>query len=242
MSISWENAFVNGKGNNETLEFTADAIINSKIKAIVVGLPRSIANLFLEFPTDHNKEIVANFLDSCVKQENISLNTKRIYLVALAYFAREVNNKDDKKDKKKPLERLTSSDLKTYLDGMQKSQAEDPDQSWISTQRTLGLPLIKFYKWLAYPDLTPQERRMLPRDKWPDVLKNGGIVIHKKKGSRTPIKRKDLWEDDEVAIFLKYCTENPRLRFYHALAYETSARPGELLSLRIGGHKHTTGL
>ena len=70
MSISWENAV----GKNETQQFTADPIVNSKIKTVVIGLPRSISNLFLEFPTDHNKELVANFLDSCIKQENISLN------------------------------------------------------------------------------------------------------------------------------------------------------------------------
>jgi hypothetical protein len=114
MSISWENAVI---GKNETQKFSADPIMNSKIKAVVTGLPRSISNLFLEFPTDDNKELVANFLDSCIKKENISLNTKRVYLVALAYLAREV---------KKPLELITSSDLKTYLNSMQKNLAEDP--------------------------------------------------------------------------------------------------------------------
>jgi hypothetical protein len=85
MSISWENAVV----KDETQEFTADPAKNNKIKAVVTGLPKSISNLFLEFLTDHNKELVANFLDSCIKQENISLNTKRVYLIALAYLARE---------------------------------------------------------------------------------------------------------------------------------------------------------
>ena len=96
-------------------------------------------------------------------------------MIALAYLAREV---------KKPLELVTNSDLKTYLDSMQKSQVEDPDQSWISTQRTLGLPLLKFYKWLAYPDMTPQERKALSRDRYQEVLKN--IVQHTKKGSKSP--------------------------------------------------------
>lgn len=146
MSISWENAVGNVK--NETQEFTADPVINSKIKAVVSGLPRSMSNLFLEFPTDHNKDLVANFLHSCTKQENISINTKRVYLIALAYLAREVKNNN------KSLELVTSSDLKTYLDSMQRSQTEDPDQSWIATQRTMALPLLKFFKWLAYPDLT----------------------------------------------------------------------------------------
>jgi hypothetical protein len=164
MSISWGNAVGNGK--NETQEFTADPIVNSKIKAVVSGLPRSISNLFLEFPTDDNKDLAANFIDSCIKQENISINTKRVYLIALAYLAREV---------KKPLELVTSSDLKAYLGSMQRSQTEDPDQSWISTQRTMALPLLKFFKWLAYPDLTPQERKQLPKDNYPEVLK--GLVI-----------------------------------------------------------------
>jgi integrase len=66
----------------------------------------------------------------------------------------------------------------------------------------------------------------------PAVLK--GVILQRKKGSKTPVKTKDIWNDNDVAIFLKYCTENPRLRFYHALAYETGARPGELLELKIG--------
>jgi integrase len=61
-----------------------------------------------------------------------------------------------------------------------------------------------------------------------------GFVLQTKKGSKTPIKQKDIWDDKDTAIFLKYCTDNPRFRFYHALAYETSARPSELLQLKIG--------
>ena len=35
------------------------------------------------------------------------------------------------------------TDLKTYLgSSMQKNQAEDPDESWINTQRAMGLPVI----------------------------------------------------------------------------------------------------
>jgi integrase len=91
--------------------------------------------------------------------------------------------------------------------------------------------LFKFFKWRAYPKLTPQERSRLPRDKYPEVLQ--GVVLQTKKGSKTPIKQKDIWDDKDTAIFLKYCTDNPRHRFYHALAYQTSARPHELLQLKI---------
>jgi integrase len=91
---------------------------------------------------------------------------------------------------------------------------------------------LKFFKWFAYSDLTPQERKRLPKEQQPPVLR--GLVLQTKKGSKSPVKQKDIWYDKDVAIFLKYCTDNPRLRLYHALAYETSARPGELLQLKIG--------
>jgi hypothetical protein len=40
MAISWEDSV-------KTQEFSANPIINSKIKAVVTGLPKNISNLFL---------------------------------------------------------------------------------------------------------------------------------------------------------------------------------------------------
>jgi integrase len=219
MSITWENTV------NETQEFSADPIINNKIKLAATGLKKSIRDLFLEFPTDKDKELVADFILSCVRQENIAVATNRSYLVALAYLSRALGNK-------KSFEDMVAQDLNNYLDSFQKSRDEDPDQSWIATQRTYGLPLFKFFKWAACRNLTPQERKHLPRDKLPAVLR--GLVFQRKKGSKTPVKTKDIWNNEDTAVFLKYCAENPRLQFYHALAIETSGRPGELLQLKIG--------
>jgi integrase/recombinase XerD len=226
MSIAWENVTT----RQETQQFSADTTINSKIKLAVAGLQPSIQKLILEFPSERDKELVADFLLSRIKQENITVGTKRVYLMALAYLSRHhFKNKIS-------LEAMTARDLSDYLiNSLQKDRAKDPDQSWISTQRTYGRPIQKFFKWLAFPDMTPQERKFLPHDKLPPVLK--GLVLQTKKGSKTPVKAKHIWNDKDVALFLKYCKDNPRLRFYHALAMETSGRPGELLPLKIGDVK-----
>ena len=42
-----------------------------------------------------------------------------------------------------------------------------------------------------------------------------------------------LWTTEEDALFLKYCPDK-RIRLYHIMARETSGRPHELLSLKIG--------
>jgi hypothetical protein len=59
-------------------------------------------------------------------------------------------------------------------------------------------------------------------------------VFVTKKGSKSSIKPQEIWFDEDNAIFLKYCGEDPRLRFYHAVAMDTSGRPHELLQLKIG--------
>jgi site-specific recombinase XerD len=119
--------------------------------------------MFLDFPTDNDKELVADYLAACIKQENIAVKTKRVYIVALAYLCRHLKNKKSLRD-------ITAKDLTSYLDSFQKTQ--DEDRSIMdSTQRTIAVCYMKFFKWLAYPDLVPQERKHLLRDKLPQVIK-----------------------------------------------------------------------
>ncbi len=88
MSITWEE-----NQSIETLEFSSDPTINQKIKSVVSGLQKSTQKLFLEFPTEHDKEQVADFIITGVKQENIEVQTKRISVIALAYLSRYFGNK-----------------------------------------------------------------------------------------------------------------------------------------------------
>ena len=148
MSIAWNEE---ESKEVETLEFSSNPTINHKIKLVVAGLQKGVQKLFLEFATDHDREQVADFILMSIKQENIAPSTRRIFVIALAYLSRYVGNK-------KSFDDMTREDLANYIDSFQKESDKDPDQSWISTQRTLGLPLLKFFKWLAYPKLTPKER------------------------------------------------------------------------------------
>jgi hypothetical protein len=64
MSIAWENTTT-----NETQEFSIDPVINRKIKSAVEGLQPSIQKYFLEFPTEKDKELVADFILFCVQSK-----------------------------------------------------------------------------------------------------------------------------------------------------------------------------
>jgi site-specific recombinase XerD len=252
MSIAWESINNNDRNNNannnstkargqhrryQPIEvFSSDSsskndntyALNQKIKSICKDLLPSIQRLFLEFPTDKDRELVADFLLACIQQENIALATKEAYLKSLFYLSEHFDHKKSFK------EDMTDRDITDYLSSLHKDRALDPDQGWINTHNQRAMVISKFFKWVAYPHLSPEQRRnKLSKDQLPPVLR--GLTFVSKKGSKSSIKARDIWTDEDTAIFLKYCAGwNPRLACFHAMARDTSARPSEILAVKLG--------
>jgi hypothetical protein len=194
-------------------------VLDYKTTVAVEGLPRHLqASVLQEVPQDIQK-VICDFLYDIVNRENVSQNTKTMYVKNLIYLMRATNYK--------PLSEMVREDILSYLHSLRRPPALDPDQKWISTHNNRVVMYQKFFKWLAHPDQPPRERAA------PDIVRD--IPLHKKK-EKTHVKAKDLWTPEEDAIFLKYC-EDPRLQFYHMGALDTSARPHELLKIRIGDVK-----
>jgi hypothetical protein len=105
----------NDNNNNNTYA------LNQKIKSVCKDLLPSIQRLFLEFPTDKDKEMVADFLLACIHQENIALATKEAYLKSLFYLSEHFDHKKSFK------EDMTDRDIADYLRSLHKDRALDPD-------------------------------------------------------------------------------------------------------------------
>jgi integrase/recombinase XerD len=242
MSISWEKEEKQAiatlqirqqqqqhSSPSSSYSFSDNPAIDKKVKAAVQGgLQGNVQRLFSKFPTDEDRELVADFILTCMHQENIAIKTKRVYISSLASLSKYF-------DYKKSFNEMTAKDIAAdYLGSMHRDETVDPDQKWVNTHNTKALCISKFYRWKAYPHLNPQQRKTLPKDQLPPVLRDDGLTFVARKGSRSPVKAKDIWTDQDTALFLKYCTEDKRLACYHSLAIDTSARPDELLQLKIG--------
>jgi hypothetical protein len=124
MSISWENAFVNEK--NETQEFSANPVINKKVKIAVSGLQKTTQRYFVrDIINEKDKELVADFIISSVKQENSKPSTKRVYVVALAYLCRYLANRNDHVS----LDQVTADMLYDYIDSFRPEEAEEKEEA-----------------------------------------------------------------------------------------------------------------
>lgn len=123
---------------------------------------------------------------------------------------------------------MTSEEVITgYLKSLKRPIEADPDQRWINTHNQRAMVISKFFRWLAYPDLRSEERVQKPI---PPAIK--GIKITKRKGPKSSVKTTDLWTWEDDALFLKY-VEDPRIACYHAMSRDTSARPSEMLAIKI---------
>lgn len=149
---------------------------------------------------------------------NSSPNYKKINLNTLTKLTRFHKNKS--------FRNMTREDIVSYLNSLRKSNEIDPLHRWIGTYNLYVTNLVRFFKWLYNPTLEPRQR---PR---PEVLNNIPTLKRKEVSIYKP---SDLWTVEDDLIFLKWCP-NKRDRCYHAISSDLSARPHEILDLKINVH------
>lgn len=81
----------------------------------------------------------------------------------------------------------------------------------------------RFFKWLFLPNLEPEQR---PK---PQIIKNIPNLKRKEISIYIP---SDLWTLEDDLLFLKW-SPNKRDRCYHAISHDLSARPHEILGLKL---------
>ena len=123
----------------------------------------------------------------------------------------------------KLLTEITRENIIAYLNSLKKSEEIDPLHKWIGTYNSRLRNLLRFFKWLYSPTLAHHQR---PR---PKILLNVSQLRRKETSIYKPT---DLWTFEDDLVFLKWCP-NKRDRCYHAISRDLSARPHEILNLKI---------
>ena len=123
----------------------------------------------------------------------------------------------------KPFKEVTRNDIINFLDSLRKTETQDPLHKWIGTYNVYRMYLFRFFKWLHSPSLEPSKR---PN---PSVIENIPLLKRKEKSIYKP---SDLWTRQDDLLFLRYCPSK-RDKCYHAISRDLSARPNEILKLKI---------
>ena len=183
------------------------------LEVATVGLNLQFVRLIKE-QSKQNALTISKYLLAMNSEINPSVSHKESQLKTLCYLSDFHNQK--------VFSNMRREDILMYLDTHRRPEESDPLHKWIGTHNLRRIYLMRFFKWLYYPELEPSKRPI------PDVVKN--IPSFKRK-EQSIYKPTDLWTEQDDALFLKYCP-NKRDRCYHMIAHDSSCRPSEILGLK----------
>ena len=214
---------MNLHSNSNTLQYGTlweinHADLERKIDSITKTLSKPYFNKILKNLVEANPTNAKTIYDYIIAEQtelNIKDSTKEGKIKILVWLSKFFENKSFKE--------MTKQDVLEYLNNLRKPTAEDPANRWIGTYNGRQMILLKFFRWLYYPDEDYRKRLT------PNCMQGVRKLPRKEKTSYKP---SDIWEAREHAVFLRYCPYK-RDRCYHALANDMSARPHEILNLKV---------
>jgi integrase len=189
-----------------------------EIEKATEGLTARHFNFLHNDVLPQNKEntmIICNYIQSMRQELNPSDSYRKDNIILLGYFSIF---------SKRSFKETTREDVISFLGSFRKPEASDPLHKWIGTYNTYRIHLMRFFRWLYYPNIYPSKNR--PK---PPVIEN---IAQLKRKETSIYKATDLWTGEDDSLFLRYCP-SPRDRCYHAMSHDSACRPHELLRLRI---------
>jgi integrase len=178
----------------------------------------------LSASSPHNASIICEHILAEQTQYNAKPSTIEGKIKRLVWLSRYLNNK--------PFEKMTKQDILLFLNSRRKSLDDDPKQKWTGYYNNCRIVFSKFFRW--YYNKRQSDTRLW---KTPACMKG---IRQLPKADISPYQPSDLWTKQEHGIFLKHCPD-PRDRCFHAMADDMSARPHEILNLRIEDIKFKIG-
>lgn len=128
--------------------------IESKIDNVTDGLPKQVSRKLRSVTNERNVIEIANYVMAMKTEVNISDNYRAGVIKTLCLLSTYHNHTN--------FRQLTRDNLIAYLDSRRKSESEDPQHRWIGTYNLYRSFLLRFFKWLYYPDFSPCERPKPP--------------------------------------------------------------------------------
>jgi hypothetical protein len=124
-------------------------LLERKIEEIGAGIPASYS-LHLRSAGQNNVKVIINYIVTMKSEVNLSDHYRRDLIEVLSKFSKYNNNK--------PFKDLTRSDVIAFLDTYRRTETQDPLHKWIGTYNIYRVHLLRFFKWLYYPDLEANRR------------------------------------------------------------------------------------
>jgi hypothetical protein len=127
-----------------------DSLIERKINLTTGDLLPSYAGRLYKIRCD-NALSITDFILSLKTEINLSNHHIKNNIMVLTLLSRFHKNE-------KSFREMTREDILSFLDGVRKPENVDPLHKWIGSYNVYVTLLVRFFKWLYYPDLQTAKR------------------------------------------------------------------------------------
>jgi integrase/recombinase XerD len=202
--------------SSKTTSTSTSAIspLYDRIENIATELSSSHTRNLL-YATGDNAPIIIDYITVMKTEVNYSNHYGKDTIGVLCRFSKYTKNK--------PFKDVTRNDIIEFLESLRKIETQDPLHKWVGSYNLYKIYLLRFFRWLYSPNLEPSKR---PK---PTVMEN---IPKLKRKEKSIYKPSDLWTPEDDLLFLKYCPSK-RDKCYHAISRDLSARPHDILKLKI---------
>jgi hypothetical protein len=129
---------------------------------VIEGLQQRYGNLLTKM-LKQNALAIADFMIDMNTEINSSDNHKMNIIDAL-------DRVSDFYDNKKPFKEMTRENILSFLDSFRKAEISDPQHKWIGTYNLYRAMIVKFFKWLYYPNIESSKRPKV------SIIRNNGCL------------------------------------------------------------------
>jgi hypothetical protein len=133
-----------------------------KLEIASSDLKKEYSNLLKKIPREYALTVL-DYMISLNAEVNPSVNYRKDIMKCLTRFCHYKQLLLSSSLKKQTnLKQLDRNDVLAFLDSLRNSETADPLHRWIGTYNLYRVHLIRFFKWLYYPDIEPDERPKPP--------------------------------------------------------------------------------
>jgi integrase len=198
-----------------------DSIFDHRLDLITARARPYLKEHLLHKISRENCSVIINYILAMQTETNLS-NSYRLDTIHKLKQLAEFHGLEEKKSKS--FREMTRQDIIDFLDRLRKPEDVDPLHKWIGSYNLTSTILLRFFRWLYYPDVAPSKKRPIP-----PVMEN---ILQIKRKETSIYKPTELWTEADDVLFYKYCP-SVRDRCWHAMSRDTGCRASELLKLKI---------
>jgi hypothetical protein len=119
-------------------------LLDRRMDETTAGLPASFDKQLHSIIED-NAETIVKYIAAMKSEVNLSDHYRKDLIALLFKFSKFNNNE--------PFKDLTRTDILRFLDSFRRTETQDPMHKWIGTYNIYRMHLLRFFKWLYYPDI-----------------------------------------------------------------------------------------